>query len=184
MTEAKLEAWLDERRAFAPSAEFAAQANAQASIYEEADADPEAWWRNEANRLHWDTAPTKTLEWDLPFAKWFSDGKLNASVTCVDRHVDEGRGDKVAYHWVADVEGESRTITYAQLKNLVCQAANALTELGVREGDRVAIYMPMIPEAIVAMLAVARLGAAHLVVFAGLARTHYRVAFLTRTVST
>ena len=167
MSEAKLEAWLDERRAFAPSAEFAAQANAQPSIYDDASADPEAWWRVQADRLRWDKAPTKTLEWDLPFAKWFSDGTLNASVTCVDRHVDEGRGDKVAYHWVADVEGEGRTITYRQLQQMVCQAANALTELGVKEGDRVAIYMPMIPEAVVAMLAVARLGAAHSVVFAG-----------------
>ena len=167
MSEAKLEALLTESRAFPPSAEFAAQANAQPSIYDEADADPEAWWRKQAGRLTWDTAPTKTLEWDLPFAKWFSDGRLNASVNCVDRHVAAGRGDKVAYHWVADKEGESRTITYRQLLGMVCQATNALVELGVKEGDRVAIYMPMIPEAVVAMLAVARLGAVHSVVFAG-----------------
>ncbi|HUX04164.1 MAG TPA: acetate--CoA ligase [Acidimicrobiales bacterium] len=166
MSEAKLEAWLEEKRAFPPSPEFAKQANAQPSIYDEA-ADPEAWWRKQADRLVWDKAPTKTLEWDLPFAKWFSDGTLNASVNCLDRHVEAGRGDKVAYYWVGDHEGESRTITYAELHKMVCQATNALVELGVKEGDRVAVYMPMIPEAVVAMLAVARLGAAHSVVFAG-----------------
>jgi acetyl-CoA synthetase len=112
MPEAKLEAWLDETRSFAPSAEFAKQANAQPAIYEEAAADPVAWWRAQADRLAWTTPPTKSLEWDLPFAKWFSDGTLNASYNCVDRHVAEGRGDKVAYHWVGDAEGESRTITF------------------------------------------------------------------------
>ncbi len=167
MTEAKLEAWHDETRSFAPSAEFAAQANAQPSIYDDAAADPAAWWRTQADRLTWTTAPTKTLEWDLPFAKWFSDGTLNASYNAVDRHVDAGKGDKVAFHWIADAEGESRTITYAQLQKLVAQAANALTELGVKSGDRVAVYMPMIPEAVVTMLAIVRLGAVHSVVFAG-----------------
>jgi acetyl-CoA synthetase len=167
MSEAKLEAWLDESRSFPPSADFAKNANAQPSIYDEANADPEAWWRKQADRLTWDKAPTKTLEWDLPFAKWFSDGKLNASVNCVDRHVDAGKGDKVAYYWVGDAEGESRTITYADLQKMVAQAANALTELGVKSGDRVAVYMPMIPEAIVTLLAIVRLGAAHSVVFAG-----------------
>ncbi len=167
MSEAKLEAWHEETRKFAPSPEFAAQANAQPSIYDEAATDPEAWWRRQADRLTWATPPTTTLEWDLPDAKWFSDGTLNASVNCVDRHVAAGRGAKVAYHWVGDREGESRTITYADLQVMVAQAANALVELGVVTGDRVAIYMPMIPEAVVAMLACARLGAAHSVVFAG-----------------
>ncbi len=167
MTEAKLEAWLTESRTFAPSAAFAAQANAQLGIYEEASADAPAWWRTQADRLTWDTVPTKTLEWDIPFARWFSDGTLNASVNCVDRHVAAGRGDKVAFHWVADAVGETRTITYAQLQDMVCQAANALSELGVRSGDRVAVYMPMIPEAVVAMLAIVRLGAAHSVIFGG-----------------
>ena len=167
MTEAKLEAWLEETRSFAPSAEFAKQANAQPSIYADAAADPVAWWRTQADHLTWTTAPTKTLEWDLPFAKWFSDGTLNASFNCVDRHVEAGRGDKVAYHWVADGEGESRIITYGELQKLVAQAANALIELGVKEGDRVAVYMPMIPEAVVTMLAIVRLGAIHSVVFAG-----------------
>jgi len=167
MTEAKLEAWLDETRVFAPSPEFAKQANAQPSIYVEAEVDPVTWWRKQADRLVWHTEPKNTLEWDLPFARWFSDGTLNASVNCVDRHVADGKGDKVAYHWIGDAEGESRTITYRQLQEMVCQAANALSELGVKTGDRVAVYMPMIPEAVVAMLAIVRLGAAHSVVFAG-----------------
>ena len=167
MTEAKLEAWLEETRSFAPSPEFAKQANAQPSIYAEADADPVAFWRKQADRLVWHKEPTKTLEWDIPFAKWFSDGELNASVNCVDRHVSAGKGDKVAYYWVADAEGESRTITYGDLQKLVAQAANALTELGVKKGDRVAVYMPMIPEAVVTMLAIVRLGAVHSVVFGG-----------------
>jgi acetyl-CoA synthetase len=167
MTEAKLEAWLAESRSFAPSAEFSKQANAQPSIYAEANADPLAWWRKQADRLTWEKAPTKTLEWDLPDAKWFSDGTLNASVNCVDRHVEAGHGDKVAYYWVGDAEGELRTITYAELQKMVAQAANALSELGVKTGDRVAVYMPMIPEAVVTLLAVVRLGAVHSVVFAG-----------------
>jgi acetyl-CoA synthetase len=167
MTEAKLEAWLAESRSFAPSAEFAKNANAQPSIYAEADADHLAWWRTQADRLTWQKAPTKTLEWDLPNAKWFSDGTLNASVNCVDRHVEAGRGDKVAYYWVGDAEGELRTITYGELQKMVAQAANALIELGVKKGDRVAVYMPMIPEAVVTLLAIVRLGAVHSVVFAG-----------------
>jgi acetyl-CoA synthetase len=167
MTEAKLEAWLEETRSFAPSGEFSKQANAQPSIYDEANADPVAWWRTQADNISWTTPPTKSLEWDLPFAKWFSDGTLNASYNCVDRHVEAGKGDKVAYHWIGDAEGESRTITYAELQKMVAQAANALTELGVKSGDRIAVYMPMIPEAVVTMLAVVRLGAIHSVVFAG-----------------
>ncbi|MHB1209777.1 MAG: acetate--CoA ligase [Acidimicrobiales bacterium] len=167
MTEAKLEAWLDETRSFAPSPEFAKHANAQPSIYAEAEADPVSWWRQQAGRLEWHKEPTITLEWDLPFAKWFSDGTLNASVNCVDRHVAAGRGDKVAYHWVGDGESDARTITYRQLQDMVCQTANALSELGVKTGDRVAVYMPMIPEAVVTLLAVVRLGAVHSVVFAG-----------------
>ncbi|MHB2027635.1 MAG: AMP-binding protein, partial [Acidimicrobiales bacterium] len=166
MSEAKLEAWLEETRSFEPTREFALQANAQPTIYDEAK-DPIAYWREQANRLSWTHAPTKTLEWDPPFAKWFSDGTLNASYNCVDRHVEAGRGDKIAYHWVGDAEGESRDITYAQLQAMVAQTANALTELGVKAGDRVAVYMPMIPEAIVAMLAIVRLGAVHSVIFAG-----------------
>jgi acetyl-CoA synthetase len=167
MTEAKLEAWLEESRSFPPSKEFAQQANAQPTIYAEAEADPLAYWREQAKRLSWTKEPTKTLEWDLPFAKWFSDGTLNASYNCVDRHVEAGKGDKVAYHWVGDAEGESRTITYGELQKMVARAAHALSELGVKSGDRVAVYMPMIPEAIVTMLAIVRLGAVHSVIFAG-----------------
>src|SRR3984957_16076085 len=100
MSEAKLEAWLEETRSFPPSAEVAAQATAPPSIYDEAGADYPAYWRKAADRLTWTKAPSKTLEWDLPFAKWFSDGKLNASVNCVDRHVEAGKGDKGAYYWV------------------------------------------------------------------------------------
>jgi acetyl-CoA synthetase len=167
MTESKLEAWLDETRSFAPSPEFTKQANAQPSLYGEANADPVAWWRKQADRLTWTTTPSQSLEWDLPDATWFADGTLNASYNCVDRHVEAGKGDKVAYHWIGDAEGESRTITYAQLQKMVAQTANALSELGVKTGDRVAVYMPMIPEAVVTMLAVVRLGAVHSVVFAG-----------------
>jgi acetyl-CoA synthetase len=167
MPEAKIEAWLEEDREFTPSAAFSAQANAQPSIYEEAGADPVAWWREQADRLTWTTTPTKSLEWDLPNAKWFADGTLNASVSCVDVHVSEGRGGRVAFHWVADAEGESRTITYHELHRQVCRTANALIELGVTKGDRIAVYMPMIPEAIFAMLAIVRLGAIHSVVFGG-----------------
>ena len=167
MSETKIEAWLEEDREFAPSAAFAAQANATMATYEEAAKDPVAWWRTQADRLTWASAPTQTLEWDLPNARWFADGTLNATVSCLDVHIAEGRGDRVAFHWVADAEGESRTITYHELFRMVCRAANALAELGVTKGDRVAMYMPMIPEAIVAMLAVARLGAIHSVVFGG-----------------
>jgi acetyl-CoA synthetase len=161
-----LEALLHEHRFFAPSAEFAAQANAQPSVYEDAS-DAVAWWDHQARSLQWDTTWDATLDWELPFAKWFIGGRLNASVNCVDRHVAAGRGDKVAIHWVGEPEDDIRTITYANLLTMVSQAANALTELGVKTGDRVAIYMPMIPETVVAMLACARLGAAHSVIFGG-----------------
>jgi acetyl-CoA synthetase len=162
-----LSALLHETRHFDPSPEFASQANARAGIYEEAAADPIRWWERQAESLQWDRHWDRALEWDLPFAKWFIGGKLNASVNCVDRHVSEGRGAKVAFHWVGELESDIRTITYSDLKSEVCRAANALVELGVASGDRVAIYMPMIPEAVVAMLACARIGAPHSVVFGG-----------------
>lgn len=167
MAENNLEAFLNESRTFEPTTQFAQQANAKLSIYEEANNDPIAWWRLQADRLTWHKTPTKTLEWNLPFAKWFDDGEINASYNCVDRHVENGMGNKVAFHWVADAEGESRTITYLELSKMVNKAANALTELGVKSGDRVAVYMPMIPEAVVAMLAIVRLGAMHSVIFGG-----------------
>ncbi len=162
-----LSAMLHETRRFDPPPEFAAHANAKPGIYEEATTDPVGWWEAQAEHLQWDARWESVLEWDLPFARWFTGGKLNASVNCVDRHVAEGRGDKVAFHWVGEPEQDRRTITYEDLKREVCRAANALVELGVVAGDRVAIYMPMIPEAVVAMLACARIGAPHSVVFGG-----------------
>jgi acetyl-CoA synthetase len=162
-----LSALLHEGRRFEPPKELVAQANAQPGIYEEADADPVAWWEQQARSLEWAEPWTDVLDWKVPFAKWFVGGKLNASVNCLDRHVAAGKGDKVAFHWVGEPDGDTRDITYAGLKDMVCQAANALTELGVEAGDRVCIYMPMIPEAVVAMLACARLGAPHMVTFGG-----------------
>ena len=149
-----------EERRFEPPADLAANANLTAEAYAEADADRLGFWEKQAERLHWDTKWSQVLDWeDAPFAKWFVGGKINAAYNCVDRHVEAGAGDKVAFHWVGEPEGESRDITYAQLKDEVCKAANALVELGVKTGDRVAIYMPMIPETVVTMLACARLGA-------------------------
>jgi acetyl-CoA synthetase len=166
-SEEALSALLHETRQFPPPAEFAAQANAQPGIYAEADADPQTWWAAQAETLTWERHWDQVLEWDLPFAKWFVGGRINAAYNCVDRHVEAGNGDRVAFHWVGDPADETRTITYRQLLVMVCQAANALIELGVGQGDRVMIYLPMIPEAVVAMLACARLGAPHSVVFGG-----------------
>ncbi|MEI6812337.1 MAG: acetate--CoA ligase [Actinomycetes bacterium] len=166
MSDETLENILSETRTFPPSAAFAAQANAQPSIYAEADKDRLAFWEKQAKALLWDSPWNTVLEWKPPFAKWFIGGKINASVNCLDRHVNEGRGDRVAFHFEGE-PGDTRTITYAQLLTDVKKTANALTELGVKSGDRVAIYMPMIPEAAVAMLACARIGAAHSVVFGG-----------------
>ncbi|MCP2164618.1 acetate--CoA ligase [Goodfellowiella coeruleoviolacea] len=164
---AALDNLLNESRAFPPSEEFAAQANATSALYAEADADREAFWAKQAERLHWDTPWTKVLDWDdAPFAKWFVGGKLNVAYNCVDRHVESGHGDQVAIHWEGE-PGDRRTITYADLKREVSKAANALASLGLRAGDRVAIYMPMIPETVFAMLASARLGLTHSVVFGG-----------------
>ena len=162
-----VEAMLHEVRTFLPPREFSDNANAQASIYAEAESDPAAWWATQARALEWETPFTKVLEWKEPFAEWFADGRLNASVNCVDRHVTAGRGEKIAFHWVGEPEGDTRTITYSELLAEVSQCANALEALGVKAGDRVAIYMPMIPEAVVAMLACARVGAPHSVIFGG-----------------
>ncbi|HVV18361.1 MAG TPA: acetate--CoA ligase, partial [Pseudonocardiaceae bacterium] len=158
---------LTESRTFPPSEEFAAQANATAQMYDDAAADREAFWAKQAEHLHWDTKWTQVLDWsNAPFAKWFIGGKLNVAYNAVDRHVEAGNGDRVAFHWEGE-PGDSRTITYADLKRDVCKAANALLSLGLSTGDRVAIYMPMIPETGVAMLACARLGLTHSVVFGG-----------------
>ncbi len=157
-----------EERRFEPPKEFAEQANLTAAAYEDAEADRLGFWEKQAERLDWDQRWDRVLDWDdPPFAKWFVGGKLNAAYNCVDRHVAAGAGEKVAFHWVGEPEDDTRDITYAQLQDEVCQAANALIELGVKTGDRVAIYMPMIPETAVAMLACARIGAPHTVVFGG-----------------
>ena len=163
----EIEALYGEGRAFPPDPAFAAQANATADLYEEAARDPEAFWARIAReKVSWSKPFETTLEWDLPFAKWFVGGELNMSYNCVDRHVENGLGSKVAYHWIGE-PGDTRTVTYEDLHREVQKAANALKELGIEKGDRVAIYMPMIPELPIAMLACARLGAAHTVVFAG-----------------
>ncbi len=158
---------LHEDRHFSPSPEFSAQAIAQPEIYNQAQADRLKFWADQANTLHWHKPFTQTLDWsNAPFAKWFHDGELNVSYNCLDRHVLAGNGDRVALYFEGE-PGDSRAITYAELTNEVKRAANVLTQLGVRAGDRVAIYMPMIPEAVVAMQAVARIGAVHSVVFGG-----------------
>jgi acetyl-CoA synthetase len=162
-----LENLLRESRRFPPPDQFAAAANVTAAEYEKAAADRLGFWEAAAGRLDWTTPWSQVLDWsNPPFARWFVDGRLNVAQNCLDRHVAAGRGDKAAYHWEGE-PGDTRTITYAELHREVCQAANALTALGVRAGDRVAIYLPMIPELPVAMLACARIGATHSVVFGG-----------------
>ena len=159
---------MHEERRFDPPPELAAEANLKVETYEEAAADRLAFWAKQAERLSWAEPFTDVLDWsDPPFAKWYVGGRLNAAYNCVDRHVEAGRGDKVAYHWVGEPADDTRTITYADLQREVNKASNALVELGVQTGDRVAIYMPMIPETVIAMLACARLGAPHTVVFGG-----------------
>jgi len=155
-----------EERRFPPTSDFAAHANAKADLYELAEKDRLAFWEMQAKNLKWDKPWTQTLQWDAPYAQWFVGGTLNASVNALDRHVEQGLGDRVAFYFEGE-PGDSRTITYAQLLIEVKKAANALTELGITPGDRVAIYMPMIPEAAIAMLACARIGAPHSVVFGG-----------------
>ena len=166
MTHDSIENLSTEDRSFAPSAEFAAQANAKADLYDLAEKDRLAFWDEQARALIWDKPWDKTLEWQAPFAKWFIGGKLNASVSALDRHIAEGHGGRIAIHFEGE-PGDTRTITYAQLLTDVSKCANALTEIGIVAGDRVAIYMPLIPEAAVAMLACARIGAIHSVVFGG-----------------
>jgi acetyl-CoA synthetase len=155
-----------EDRTFAPTPEFAAQANAQASLYDEAEHDRLKFWERQAEALVWERKWDSILEWNPPFAQWFVGGKINASVNALDRHVAEGHGGRIAFHFEGE-PGDTRTISYAQLLTEVSKAANALTEIGIVAGDRVAIYMPLIPEAAVAMLACARIGAIHSVVFGG-----------------
>ena len=166
-TPRNIDALLSEDRVFAPPPEFAERALvSDRTIYERAEADPEGFWAEQAERLtwfkRWDTVST----WEPPWVRWFEGGRLNASYNCLDRHVEAGGGDKVAYHWEGE-PGDTRTITYRDLFEETCRFANALKELGVRKGDRVAIYLGMVPELPVAMLACARIGAAHSVVFGG-----------------
>ncbi len=158
---------MQENRTFPPSPAFVTEANATAAIYDEAEADRLGFWAKQARGLDWDTDFTEVLDWsNAPFAKWFVGGKLNVAYNCVDRHVLSGHGDQIAIRFEGE-PGDQINITYRELMDQVCKAANAITELGVSAGDRVAIYMPMIPEAVVAMLACARVGAVHSVVFAG-----------------
>ncbi len=162
-----IENLLREGRTFPPSEEFVAQALVNdPAVYEEAERDPEGWWAAQASQLRWQRPWDRVLEWNPPHARWFSGGILNASENCLDRHIEAGYGDQVAYHWEGE-PGDRRTITYAQLRDDVCRFANALKALGVSKGDRVNIYLPMIPELPVAMLACARIGAIHSVVFGG-----------------
>jgi acetyl-CoA synthetase len=164
--ERTIEALLEERRTFEPPPEFAQQANAaDPAIYADAERDPDAWWASQAERLDWFERWHTVSEIDPPHHRWFVGGKLNASYNCLDRHL-ETAGDRVAYHWIGE-PGETRTITYRELHQEVARLANAMKDLGVGKGDRVAIYMPMIPELPAAMLACARIGAAHSVVFGG-----------------
>ncbi len=164
-----IENMLSESRTFPPDPAFVARANATAVLYDEAERDFEGFWERRAReRIDWQTPFATTLDWDLPFAKWFVGGRLNVTYNCVDRHVERGLGAKVAYHWIGE-PGDTRTLTYADLLRESSKAANALRELGVGTGDRVAIYLPMIPELPIAMLACARIGAPHTVVFGGFA---------------
>ena len=165
--EQQLEELLDQPR-FPPPPDFAARAViSDPGLWEEADADYEAFWARRAEALHWDQPWDTVLDWsNPPFAKWFVGGKLNASYNALDRHVEAGRGERVAYHWLGE-EGEQLDVTYADLHRDVQKLANALKSLGVEKGDVVGIYLPMIPEVVVAMLACARIGAPHNVVFGG-----------------
>ena len=168
MSEPTIEDYYVEERTFPPSPEFGAAALlSDTSHHDEAAAGPEAFWARQARELlTWDQDFHTTLEWDLPFAQWFVGGTLNMTTNCLDRHVDAGRGDRIAYFWEGE-PGDTREITYAELLDEVSRFANVLKGLGLKRGDRVAVYMPMIPELPVAMLACARIGVAHSVIFGG-----------------
>ena len=166
-TEPNIEALLFEERVFEPSPAFVERAVvADEGIYERAAADTEGFWAEQAERISWYTRWNTVMDWTPPWVTWFAGGTLNASYNCLDRHIEAGGGDKVAYHWEGE-PGDTRTLTYADLYDETCRFANALRSLGVKRGDRVAIYLGMIPELPIAMLACARVGAAHSVVFGG-----------------
>jgi acetyl-CoA synthetase len=167
MADKAIEVLLDEKRNFPPPKAFKKSANMKsASVYSAARKNPQAFWAKAAKELHWFKPWKKTLEWNLPWAKWFIGGKLNASYNCLDRHVEAGGGDKIAYYWEGE-PGDTRAISYRELLDEVSRLANALRSLGVGKGDRVNIYLGMVPELPIAMLACARIGAPHSVVFGG-----------------
>src|SRR5690606_11287396 len=167
---------LVETRTYPPPAELAAHSNVDADAWARAAEDPAAFWAEAARRLHWETPFTQTLDWTPPLdadgtlrppaVTWFADGTLNVAGNCVDRHVDASLGDKVAFHWEGE-PGDTRSLTFAELRREVAKAANALTELGIRTGDRVVVYLPVLLETVIVTLAVARLGAIHSLVFGG-----------------
>jgi acetyl-CoA synthetase len=160
-----IDALFSEDRKFPPPPDFAANANTDASIYDAAK-DVDSFWTKQAESVMWRQRWNQVLDWsNAPFAKWFVGATLNITESCLDQHLAE-RGDKVAFYWEGE-PGDTRTITYRELHQDVCRAANALASLGVQKGDRVAIYMGMVPELVVAMLACARLGAPHSIVFGG-----------------
>src|SRR5438552_14651510 len=167
--EQRLEELLEQDR-FPPPGDFAEHAVfTDAGIWDKAEQDPEAFWAEQAEALHWETKWDKVLDWsNAPFAKWFVGGKINVAYNCVDRHVEAGHGDRVSFHWRGE-EGEERDVTYAQLLADVQRLASGLKARGIRKGDVVGIYLPMIPEVVVAMLACARIGAPHNVIFGGFA---------------
>jgi acetyl-CoA synthetase len=163
-----IEGLLKEHRTFEPTAEFRRNAVVDESVYREAEADFEGFWARLADEfLSWYRKPTKRLEWDPPHCTWFADGELNVSANCLDRHVEAGHGNRVAYHWVGEPAGETKDVTYADMLDQVSRLANGLRALGIGKGDSVGIYMGMVPELPVAMLACARIGAPHIVVFGG-----------------
>ncbi|UWU46870.1 Acetyl-coenzyme A synthetase N-terminus [Limnospira platensis C1] len=172
MSQPTIESILHEKRLFHPSEDFSKQARIKSmeeyrELYEKAKANPEAFWAELAeNELHWFKKWDQVLDWQPPFAKWFVGGKINISYNCLDRHLTTWRKNKAALIWEGE-PGDSRTLTYSQLHREVCQMANVIKQLGVKKGDRVGIYMPMIPEAAIAMLACARIGAPHTVIFGG-----------------
>ncbi len=163
-----IDSLLTETRRFPPTTEFTETAVAKPDLYEAARSDRLAFWADRAREyVTWHTPPTETLDWtNAPFARWFADGTLNVAYNCLDRHVEAGNGDRVALHWEGE-PGDTRSLTYAELTAEVKRAANAIAALGIGQGDRVAVYLPVIPEAVIAMLAIARLGAVHSVVFGG-----------------
>ena len=168
MSNTSIDSLQHEERRFPPSPEFTADAVATGALYDEAAADRLGFWAAQARELlHWNRDFTKDLDWsNAPFATWFEDGELNVAYNCLDRHVLAGHGDRIALHWEGE-PGDRRDISYSELTTEVKRAANLLTSLGIEKGDRVAVYLPMIPEAVIAMLAVARIGAVHSVIFGG-----------------